>query len=619
MRVRQLLVLLGTVCTFVHAQDSSRGDGFAYSRPAIVAERERSAVAWLPQPVVSAEFANTPLRAVVDWLSDLTGQPVIVRWSALADAGIHRDTPVTVAASGQPLWKVLWTVSNAIAAPRGDRLAFEASQDGFLFSTHSELSRNFVTAAYDVEAWLQPEADFIPKQGGGLNLLPWNFVDLSDPRAFWPRQAQQEKSTASRRNRWDDLGRENGRIPPGAKQMSDGNYEVQHHTEVTRVRATAQPGTSLPRTQPVEPLGAKAGVDPAMRDLVELILNTIEPDSWEINGTGGRATLAPFRNKQIIVRNSVYVHQLIGGYLQDKQSLNGEAARVGRQVTSLPMQQAATATEPATQPTAKKATLAAGRAAENAAPPPKRGDAVGWLDAIVDDAKFDEVPLEQVLDWVGRKSGAMIVIRWSTLEDFGVRRDMPITVDARGRKLWRLLWAVSNQIKDKAGDALAFEAAGDAFLFSSHGDLTKEMVTKIYKVADWLQEEADFEVQYDESRGEFVPVERRMHTKVKRLKPIIVPSTSGVPSVQPASPITEISHPHEDLMDLLELILNSVEPDSWEFNGQGGRGTIFPYKRDKLIVRNSLYVHQLVGGFLSDRDAVRELKRSAAKAAAAKK
>lgn len=242
--------------------------------------------------------------------------------------------------------------------------------------------------------------------------------------------------------------------------------------------------------------------------------------------------------------------------------------------------------------------------------PPARGDAVAWLQARVEDGRFDETPLEQVLAWVEKKTGAMVVVRWQSLEDVGIRRDMPITVDGRGRKLWRILWAISQQTRDVADDALAYEAAGDAYLFAPHGELSREMVTKIYRVTGLLQEDADFKPDYREGQavGTGPGAEKKMHTRVKRATAPPPVSQSDGPHVQTPAPVIEISHPHEDLMDLLELILNTVEPDSWEFNGRGGRGTIFPYKRDKLSIRNSLYVHQLIGGYLNDPDALNEAR-----------
>lgn len=51
----------------------------------------------------------------------------------------------------------------------------------------------------------------------------------------------------------------------------------------------------------------------------------------------------------------------------------------------------------------------------------------------------------------------------------------------------------------------------------------------------------------------------------------------------------------EKLQEFMELILVTIEPESWQINGLGGEGMIFPYK-GKLIVRNNRHVHQLIGG-----------------------
>ena len=64
-----------------------------------------------------------------------------------------------------------------------------------------------------------------------------------------------------------------------------------------------------------------------MRDLLELILNTVEPQSWEINGAGGRATMTPLNNRAIVIRNSLYVHQMIGGLVRDTDLLEKARTR----------------------------------------------------------------------------------------------------------------------------------------------------------------------------------------------------------------------------------------------------------------------------------------------------
>ena len=45
-------------------------------------------------------------------------------------------------------------------------------------------------------------------------------------------------------------------------------------------------------------------------------VDTVEPDSWNVNG--GTGSITPLRG-QIIVRNSILVHQLLGGYMDEDQ------------------------------------------------------------------------------------------------------------------------------------------------------------------------------------------------------------------------------------------------------------------------------------------------------------
>ena len=52
-----------------------------------------------------------------------------------------------------------------------------------------------------------------------------------------------------------------------------------------------------------------------MRQLIDVITNTIEPDSWAVNG--GAGTIAPFKG-MLVVRNTPSVHQKISGPLSEQ-------------------------------------------------------------------------------------------------------------------------------------------------------------------------------------------------------------------------------------------------------------------------------------------------------------
>jgi hypothetical protein len=57
------------------------------------------------------------------------------------------------------------------------------------------------------------------------------------------------------------------------------------------------------------------------------------------------------------------------------------------------------------------------------------------------------------------------------------------------------------------------------------------------------------------------------------------------------------SDPERLMLDLVDLVTGSIEPDSWNING--GRGSIIP-NRGRLIVYNSMLVHVKLGEALGD-------------------
>jgi hypothetical protein len=61
--------------------------------------------------------------------------------------------------------------------------------------------------------------------------------------------------------------------------------------------------------------GGAAGDDMQMQELVELIQQAVEPDSWQVNG--GLGHIVPFQ-RSIVVRNTILVHQRLGGYVTEE-------------------------------------------------------------------------------------------------------------------------------------------------------------------------------------------------------------------------------------------------------------------------------------------------------------
>ncbi|MFH1748439.1 MAG: hypothetical protein ABIG44_15505 [Planctomycetota bacterium] len=205
------------------------------------------------------------------------------------------------------------------------------------------------------------------------------------------------------------------------------------------------------------------------------------------------------------------------------------------------------------------------------------GDVRRMLNSRVAEVNFDQVPLEQALEWVEQYTGALVYARWAVLEEAGIARDTPVTVKTKNRKLSRILWVIMNEAVAATGASMAYEASAELFVFSTRDDLESEMVVRIYDVKDIIMDIPNF--------GEGVK-----RTRVRRRHPTT--SWSGETGDPPYPVVGTNDDAMQEFVDLVTLI---VAPESWAVNGLGGQGTIFPFK-GKIIVRNSRHVQQLIGG-----------------------
>ena len=228
--------------------------------------------------------------------------------------------------------------------------------------------------------------------------------------------------------------------------------------------------------------------------------------------------------------------------------------------------------------------------------------------------RFDDTPLQDVLDWVQDYSGALVTVRWGVLERCGIERETPVSLRVNGNQFAHVLAAVLDQAGSAAGVKLAYEASAEQFVFSTHADLSREMIVRVYDVRDLLIDIPMAPRKPPENFKQFEPGEV-FHTHVHRTFVTPPPSLSPATPVSPGFPIGVVVRPEplfpapsgstreivsedERLQEFMELILNSVEPDTWLANNADAPGTIFPYK-GVLIVRNSRYVHQQIQDALS--------------------
>lgn len=224
------------------------------------------------------------------------------------------------------------------------------------------------------------------------------------------------------------------------------------------------------------------------------------------------------------------------------------------------------------------------------APQPRIPTTIRLLNQRIPEVTFDQVPFEQVMDWVKELTGANVVVRWETLEQMGIERDKPITIKVKNLRLSQVLWMIMNE----AGGSdvkLAYRAAGTLLILSTEEDLSEERVLKVYDVADLLTSAPNFTNAAQLDPGQALNQQGQGGAgggggASSQLFQSNQQNNEDDGDVQGA-----------DIETLIQLITDTVEPDSWVAGG--GVGQIFPY-RSSIVVYNTLLVHQRIGGYVED-------------------
>ena len=219
------------------------------------------------------------------------------------------------------------------------------------------------------------------------------------------------------------------------------------------------------------------------------------------------------------------------------------------------------------------------------------------LNSRVPEVAFDEVELEQVMDWIGEITGVNVVVRWETLEDNGVDRDKPISIRVRNLPLRSVLWMIMNA----AGGTdikLAYRATADLIVLSLDEDLGKDMIVKVYDVSDMLIRIPRF------TNAATINVSQALNQAGRNAGRGGGRGGGGGGGGRGGQLFDDDEDEDEDenneggdMQKLIQVIVDTVEPDSWNVNG--GTGSITPL-RGQIIVRNSILVHQLLGGYMDE-------------------
>lgn len=218
--------------------------------------------------------------------------------------------------------------------------------------------------------------------------------------------------------------------------------------------------------------------------------------------------------------------------------------------------------------------------------PPENMSVLAKLDQRVPQARFADATIEQVVQFVEAISQLNIDVDWTALEEIGVDRSTPVSLNLSQVPLKTVL----DRVLDKASpDRLsrAAWAVNDGILqIASDEALRKNTILAIYDIRDLLIEVPDFDnaPEFDLSQ--------------------VLQSNQGGGGGGGQSPFQNAEDEEEEGVPLderrqqiVDIITQNIDFDGWTENG-GDTGRIQPLA-GSLIITNTARNHREVGGLLS--------------------
>jgi len=137
-------------------------------------------------------------------------------------------------------------------------------------------------------------------------------------------------------------------------------------------------------------------------------------------------------------------------------------------------------------PSPRRSSISARR--RSIAPPPAASQPVARTPRTIKTFDFDEMPAEDVFEYLRRISGLNIYVNWAAMELMGIDRDKPITLKASNLSLRQVLSLVTEQVSgslDKM-ERVYWVIDDGVVTVAPAAVLNSKMKTRVYDVADLL-------------------------------------------------------------------------------------------------------------------------------------
>ena len=221
------------------------------------------------------------------------------------------------------------------------------------------------------------------------------------------------------------------------------------------------------------------------------------------------------------------------------------------------------------------------------------------LNKRIPEVSFQDLPFDQVVDWVAQYTGMNVVVRWQTLQDAGISRDKAITITVKNLRLSQVLWMIMNEVGG-TDLKLAYRASGNLLILSTAADLGNEMIVRVYDVSDLLVRVRNFtnapQVDIGGQQGGGGGGGGAGGAGGGNQNVFGGGGSGGGQNEQQGDEQNQndrSGQPDPEMTRLMNIIERTIEPDSWEVNN--GKGSIQAFRK-QLIVRNNILVHHALGG-----------------------
>ncbi len=226
------------------------------------------------------------------------------------------------------------------------------------------------------------------------------------------------------------------------------------------------------------------------------------------------------------------------------------------------------------------------------------------LDLRLPDVDLDEATLEDAIAQLGQFANTNIVVIWNRLHALGIDRDQPITLSVKNLRLQQVLWLILDQASSQ-DVRLACRIEPNLIVISSADDLGREMIVRTYDIEDLLASRLRYPtLQIGRTHDYVAGTNATVAEGAVAVTPVIGRISSGAELVgEDVLGDTydrqggEVDERDRYIRELLALVVTTIEPDSWAQNG--GPGSVVEFK-GMLVIRNSPFVHQLIGGALRE-------------------